>query len=239
MAYVYRHIRLDKNEPFYIGIGNDRFFSRAYRKTNRNKHWLNIVGKTKYDVEILLWDIDYNFAKIKEREFINLYGRQDLGKGTLVNYTDGGEGNNNWSPEKRQKFIERITGRKATEETRKRQSESHKGYKPTKETLENMRIANIGKIITKETREKMASKLRGRLHPEWQRKILSEAAKGKKVYWIYVPIYHVDNFGNIIKEYESITQAAKELSLHAANIGKVLNGNRKHTGGFIFKRKTT
>jgi len=23
MAYVYRHIRLDKNEPFYIGISND------------------------------------------------------------------------------------------------------------------------------------------------------------------------------------------------------------------------
>jgi hypothetical protein len=22
MAYVYRHIRLDKNEPFYIGIGS-------------------------------------------------------------------------------------------------------------------------------------------------------------------------------------------------------------------------
>ena len=21
MAYVYRHIRLDKNEPFYIGVG--------------------------------------------------------------------------------------------------------------------------------------------------------------------------------------------------------------------------
>jgi hypothetical protein len=23
MAYIYRHIRLDKNEPFYIGIGSD------------------------------------------------------------------------------------------------------------------------------------------------------------------------------------------------------------------------
>jgi hypothetical protein len=23
MAYLYRHIRLDKNQPFYIGIGKD------------------------------------------------------------------------------------------------------------------------------------------------------------------------------------------------------------------------
>lgn len=28
MAVVYRHIRLDKNEPFYIGIGNEK--SKAY-----------------------------------------------------------------------------------------------------------------------------------------------------------------------------------------------------------------
>ena len=29
MAYVYRHIRLDKNEPFYIGIGSDANYSRS------------------------------------------------------------------------------------------------------------------------------------------------------------------------------------------------------------------
>ena len=29
MAYLYRHIRLDKNEPFYIGIGSDTNFKRA------------------------------------------------------------------------------------------------------------------------------------------------------------------------------------------------------------------
>jgi hypothetical protein len=42
MAYVYRHIRLDKNEPFYIGIGKDDYssFKRAYHTGNkRNKIW--------------------------------------------------------------------------------------------------------------------------------------------------------------------------------------------------------
>lgn len=28
MAYLYRHIRLDKNEPFYIGIGSDSNYNR-------------------------------------------------------------------------------------------------------------------------------------------------------------------------------------------------------------------
>jgi hypothetical protein len=36
MAYVYRHIRLDKNEPFYIGVGSDSNYSRAF--TKRSSH---------------------------------------------------------------------------------------------------------------------------------------------------------------------------------------------------------
>jgi hypothetical protein len=34
MAYLYRYIRLDKNKPFYIGIGSDNKgqYKRAYNK---------------------------------------------------------------------------------------------------------------------------------------------------------------------------------------------------------------
>jgi hypothetical protein len=37
MAYLYRHIRLDKNEPFYIGIGSDKQYKRAYNKIKLSK----------------------------------------------------------------------------------------------------------------------------------------------------------------------------------------------------------
>lgn len=50
MAYVYRHIRLDKNEPFYIGIGSDATYKRANTKKGRNEIWKRIVCKTTYDV---------------------------------------------------------------------------------------------------------------------------------------------------------------------------------------------
>ena len=54
--FLYRHIRLDKNEPFYIGIGTKRNYSsfksiyaRAFEKeSGRNKHWKNIINKTNY-----------------------------------------------------------------------------------------------------------------------------------------------------------------------------------------------
>jgi hypothetical protein len=89
MAIVYRHIRLDKNQPFYIGIGNEK--SRAYDKRSRTKQWKNIA-KNGYEVEILFEDIDYEEAKKKEIEFIALYGKKSEKSGTLVNLTSGGDG---------------------------------------------------------------------------------------------------------------------------------------------------
>lgn len=89
MSVVYRHIRRDKNKPFYIGIGDEE--SRAYEKKGRTRVWKNIAKKG-YEVEILFEDLTWEEACQKEREFIALYGRRDLGLGTLVNLTDGGEG---------------------------------------------------------------------------------------------------------------------------------------------------
>lgn len=92
MAYVYRHIRLDKNEPFYIGIGKDATYKRAYQcsKTKRSEFWHNIAIKG-YEVEILMDNLTWEQACEKEIEFISIYGRKDLGQGTLVNLTNGGE----------------------------------------------------------------------------------------------------------------------------------------------------
>ena len=94
MAYVYRHIRLDKNEPFYIGIGSDLKYNRAYSTYDRNKYWRNIANKYEYRVEILLDDLTWEKACNKEIEFINLYGRFNINSGPLVNMTSGGEGAN-------------------------------------------------------------------------------------------------------------------------------------------------
>jgi hypothetical protein len=90
MAIVYRHIRLDKNQVFYIGIGSRE--CRAYSEVGRNNHWNSVVAKSEYRVEILFDNLDWESACRKEIEFISIYGRSDLGKGTLVNQTDGGEG---------------------------------------------------------------------------------------------------------------------------------------------------
>ena len=111
MAVVYRHIRKDKNQPFYIGIGNEK---RPYKKSDRNNYWNSIVKKTDYEVEILFDNLTWEEASEKEIEFIKLYGRKDNGTGILANMTDGGEGS---------------LGTKVTQETRRKMSEKRIGSK--------------------------------------------------------------------------------------------------------------
>jgi len=99
-CYLYRHIRLDTNQVFYVGVGVKRFnlnqiYYRAYDKKQRGDWWKRIINKTEYRIEIILESNNYDFILNKEREFIKLYGRKDLGLGTLVNLNNGGkEGGN-------------------------------------------------------------------------------------------------------------------------------------------------
>jgi hypothetical protein len=145
MAYLYRHIRLDKNEPFYIGISidNDNYkYIRAYSK-NRNNWWKNIVAKTEYEVEIILDDLTWEEAKLKETEFIVLYGRKDLGTGTLVNMTYGGEGKLKYLTEE-----ERLEAKKEYSRKYKKlnQDKIKNYYKNNKDKIKEYRENNKDKI---------------------------------------------------------------------------------------------
>lgn len=164
MAYLYRHIRLDKNIPFYIGIGIDSNYYRANSKKSRNDHWNKIANKTDYEVEILFKHDDYNFIKEKEIEFIKLYGRSDLKLGTLCNLTDGGEGCLGLvhSDESKLKMSIPNKGKIISEEQKRKVSEFHKGKVTSKETKLKMSEASkgdknsrYGKTISEDTRKKM------------------------------------------------------------------------------------
>lgn len=125
MHYLYRHIRLDKNEPFYIGIGTignnadtyDKSYRRAYIVKKRSKLWEKVINKTEYEVEIVLESDDYDFIKQKEIEFIKLYGRIDIQTGTLVNMTEGGDGTlgYRYTREQKEKRIRQIIKNKKQE----------------------------------------------------------------------------------------------------------------------------
>lgn len=102
MAIVYLHKRKVDDVVFYVGVGSKD--KRAYDKNRRGKFWKDYTSKHEYLVEIIHRDIPLAEAFEIEKSLIATYGRRDLGKGSLVNQTDGGEGMKNLSPEARTKL---------------------------------------------------------------------------------------------------------------------------------------
>lgn len=111
--YVYEWIRLDINEPFYVGKGTgDRW--RILTRGN-NQHFNNIVKSIPVAVNILEDNLDEKTSYEYEIYYIELY--RDIGY-ELTNISSGGEKPPTGSGEKNNNF-----GKKWCQETRDRFSE--------------------------------------------------------------------------------------------------------------------
>ena len=144
MITVYRHRRLDTNEIFYVGIGKSKY--RATNKSKRSEFWKRITNKTDYSVEIIAKVETWELACELEQFLIQEYGRKDLGTGTLVNMTDGGEGmfGHKHSEETKLKMSKVNRGKKFSKETKLKMSEAHKGKKMSEEAKSKMTLAKKG-----------------------------------------------------------------------------------------------
>ena len=202
MAILYQHKLKNNNKIFYIGIGKTE--KRAYSRHSRNKHWKNTVNKYGYDVEILYNNLTWEEACNLEISLIKQYGRRDLGLGTLVNLTDGGEGvlglRNKVSEETKLKISNTLKGKIVSETTRQKLSLSAKG---------NTHCKN--RIISQETRDKISKSNAGK------------NKKGKKV---------LDTNTNII--YDSITIVATLFNIKNRTLAGYLDGSRKNKTSFIY-----
>jgi hypothetical protein len=158
MAVVYKHIRRDTNEVFYIGIGNDK--KRAYNKRNRSSYWKLIVEKYGYDIELIETNVSWETACETEKQLIKEYGRMDLGLGSLVNMTDGGDGTHGI-------IVLNETKEKMSKSAKLRNTKppSRKGAKHTKETIQKQKEVKIGKKrkpFNNEHKEKISKSLIGK-----------------------------------------------------------------------------
>jgi hypothetical protein len=229
MPYVYRHIRLDKNEPFYIGIGSDMTNKRANERARRSELWKKIVAKSEYEIEILMDDITFEEAKSKEIEFIKLYGRIDLGNGTLANLTDGGDG-----------AINRIF----TPEHRRKLSLSQIGKEKSEEIKDKLRKYRIGKFNSPEARLKISKANKGRINtPELMELLRNRKGEKNPAFGIkgadnksFKGFIEVFKDGLNLGKYEGIRECAEKFNVTATKISAVLHGRRNHTGGYTFKR---
>ena len=159
MYLVYQHIKADKNDIFYVGKGKKRRPTQFY---GRNEYWYRTVNKHGFYAEILVKDIDEEFALLIEKETIDLYRRRGI---KLVNITDGGEGSSGYKHTEEHKanlkgnqnlastWGKNFRGCHHTEETKAKWAISRKGNKNklgkkvSEESKEKMRLAKLGKPI--------------------------------------------------------------------------------------------
>jgi hypothetical protein len=231
MAYVYRHVRLDTNKVFYVGIGSNCDYKRAKEKKGRNIYWKRIVNKTDYKIDIIFDELTSEEAKLKEVEFISIYGRRNLKLGTLVNLTDGGDGG---------------CGTIVSIETRKKISEKSKtqkanlGKKLSEEWKRNLSISGKGRKFSEEHKRKIGEANKRRVFTE---EMQSNYSNAQKLSWAkrgYVKKPKIDNRvrvaqysleGELIKIWESFASTS-EIGCNPNGVRRVCLKKRKTHRGF-------
>lgn len=183
--YVYFHRCLDTGEIFYVGKGHG---NRAYTKRNRSKFWNSIVNKHDYFIEIIESELSEDDAIIKEIFWINKIGRRDIGTGTLVNMTSGGEGTSGYlrvfSDEHREKIRKSITGLNKSIQHRDRLSIANKGRVVSEETRLKLSkftsFRNSNTIMSNKQKQGISCANMGRLHSDETKCKISSSNKNKR-----------------------------------------------------------
>ena len=166
--YVYEWIRLDTNEPFYVGKGNGNRWKDLIR--GRNYHFNNIVNKIPVVVNILHDNLDEETAYGLEVWYIREY--RDIIGYDLCNINDGGEGcvlcgelNGMYGKKGKDAPMYDVHrcgedapnyGKHHTEEAKIKISTALKGKKKSVNTIEKRRKSITGKYIGKNSWNKRA-----------------------------------------------------------------------------------
>ena len=169
--YTYLYFDPSRNEPIYVGKGKDKRFNIHLSRKDMHPltHRLQMMKRNGVQpiITFLCRNIDEELALLIEQEAISKYGRKDLGKGPLLNLTDGGEGSTGWKmPDKtKEKIALKAKARPPqSEETRQKKrvaSAKRVGWHHTEESKAKSSASKIGKkkpIGFGELRSKMLSK---------------------------------------------------------------------------------
>lgn len=184
--YTYAYLREDKT-PYYIGKGKG---DRAYKKSKNDVK----PPKDKTRIILLKQNLSENEAFNHEKYMIDIFGRKDLGTGTLHNRTYGGDGSSGvlQTEETKLKRSNALKGRPRPEEVKSKIGEKNKGRKQSQEARD--KIGNThkgnkyweGRKHTEESKQKMrdakvgkSSNMKGKSHTQETKDKISISKKGK------------------------------------------------------------
>lgn len=127
----------------------------------------------------------------------------------------------------------------------KHSGESRKGEKHylygkslSEETKTKMSASRMDHPVSEETRRKIGDANRGRIMTEEQRSQMSKARKGKNIGKNNPNakmVKQCDKNGNLLKIWDCMSDACKELGISIKAISSCVKGRTKTSGGFIWK----
>lgn len=235
---IYIHLKLC-GEVFYVGIGST--LKRPFSKTYRNKFWQRLVKRNpNYEVRVLKENITKEFACELETVLIDWYGRRDIGKGTLVNLTDGGESTYGRVMEQWQKdklSSDRIGtmtgvdnpnyGNKWDQKQKERMSVVQKEKYANGEYVVNM--VSIRKGIEERTR-------RIKEIPGYKEKMAKAVSDSKSLY-DYLMIDYIT--GEILEEFSTYMNLKEKYpKVGKTVINSVCNGHKVSYRGYLWRYKS-
>lgn len=227
--YVYQHIREDKMEVFYVGIGTRtrqdlrcNTYGRAYARHVDNSIWMKIIKKTRIGIQILFEFNTRKEAQDKEVELIAKYGRKFNNTGILANFTLGGEFNKGYkhSEETKRKISEKARRKRGysnvvyTKELRQKMSKIQTELANTPERLEYRRQLAIGNTYHL-----------GKKHSEESKQKMRESALNRKTMNAKTIKCKLTDFYNN-KEWEanSIAELARTCPLSLSTLSRMSQG---------------
>lgn len=135
-----------------------------------------------------------------------------------------------------------VGGGGFSEETLKKMSEAHKGIKQSEETirkraekLKGKNNPNYGKPMSDKQREKISNSKKGENNNMFGKRLDEEAVQKIRKSQNVQKIAQYDLQGNLIKIWDSISDAGRELGIIRANISACCRGKRNTVSGFIWK----
>lgn len=186
--YVYTWTRPDTGDVFYVGKGRGR---RDVELKYSNARFMRIVSKLRRGgLEPVVSRVSEGMTEQEafrlEVSEIARYGRQDKHSGTLVNLTDGGEGQTGAvvSQEHRAKIAAAHLGKKASAEARLNMSKAQKGRVVSPESRAKISASISGTVKgppSQETRTRIGLANRGRVHTQQSRSAMSAGRLGMRL----------------------------------------------------------
>lgn len=226
--YVYVHISMITNLPFYVGFGQN---NRISVKSKRSKEWFDIVCNEGYYYGFLRKEMTREEANIFEKKCIEVF--QSLGF-NLVNKINGGSGNSKRKPisyEQRNKLSEsgKNYWKSISDEDRlkfgEKMSKILKGGKKPKRSdnhTKNQSISHLGQIPWNKGKSNIYSD-----------ETINNIRKNNK-FNKPIEVYTTD--GVFIDKFLSISEASRNLNVSRSKISKILTGMiKKNDTEYIFK----